>query len=152
DGGQISAAHGPVLVEQETGAVDAPVVIQILRFLKVIHSLVDPVLLLFKKSRVEPRRRITWVQVLGELELLVGSPIIAFIGIGLSQVASQQGSLRFHRGGDQEVLASTSVATANPAETTSQPRIAKAGINSQGTIEELDRLASSVLSRKKEPF
>ena len=112
DGGQLFEAQVPVqaaqarttrreiLIEQEPGAIDRAVVVQIDGFLKILQCFDGTVDRLLADGIVEPRCRVQRIELLGGFVLRAGFRLAPFVEIGLAEVAADDRILRTERGGD----------------------------------------------------
>jgi hypothetical protein len=149
---QRSTADRAVLIQQQLRAVKAAILVQLLRPFQVCDALVDLVVLLAQQGGIEPRRRVGWIQAFGEIEFVVGSFPVERVGVGFPEIAAQQGSLRFQRGGDQKILPAAVVAPPNSAKPAPQPGVAERCVNLQGTIEPFRRFRVPVAPGQQEAF
>lgn len=73
DAGEVGAAHGLVLIEEEARAEDAAVVVQLLGLFKVLHGFIHAIVLFVEQGGVEPRRGVIGVELFGQAKFLPGA-------------------------------------------------------------------------------
>ena len=150
---EIGASNRSVLIQRQSGAIDATVVVQFLRFLQITDAFVEAIVLLVQKRGIEPRGRIGGIEVFGELELVQGASRVACVSIGLAQIATQQRTLWFERGGHQQIFApAVRVASADAAQTASEPGVSEGRVHTDGLAEPVDGFAGLVLRSEQEAF
>ena len=136
DLGEVGAADGAVLVEEELGAVDAAVLVEAEGFLEVGDGGVVGVLLLVEDAGVEPGGGVGGVELAGEVEILAGEGVEADGAEGLAVVAVEQGALGFECGGGLEQGAAAGiVAVFDPEEAEAEPGVGEGGIEGDGVFE-----------------
>ncbi len=151
--GEVGAANGAVLVEQEAGAEDAAVVVEGAGVFELADGEVDLVALLVEEGGVEPGGGIVGVEFFGEAEIFVGEGIVAGVTPGFAEVAAEDGAGRFERGGDLEVLATVVAATfADAAETATEPSVAESGVEGDGAVEPRLGVAGVIAGAEEEAF
>jgi hypothetical protein len=88
---------------------------------------------------------------MGELKLFHRAVIVTLVTPSLGQIIPQCGSLRFHRGGDEQIIApADAVALADAAQPAAQPGVGQGGIHRQSLIELRNGLGRLVLGGKEE--
>ena len=162
---QTRTPHGPVLVQQQSGTIDAPVIVQLLRLLQIPNPFVETMVLIAQKRRVEPGGGIGRIETLGQIEFVSGVAGVTGVPVGLAEVASQQGPLRLEGGGYKQVFAAAAgVPAADAAQTAAQPhrrattgpvglgRIAESRIDGNCLVEPVDGFAGPILGSEEEAF
>ncbi len=153
DAGEIRAPHRPVLVEQEPRAIDAAIVVQLLRFFEVIDPLVDPALLLLDQRRIEPRGWVSGIELLRQRQLVQGAPVVARVAEGFAEVAAQSRPVRLEGGGHLEVLLPRlRLAAANAAQPASEPGIAQRPIKLDRLLKISQRRGNFILGGQQKSF
>ena len=151
DAGEIGAAHCAILVEQESRAVQAAVLVQGLGLFEVADRVVEPVVLLLHQRGVQPGGRVARIDLLRELDFARRMHAVTGLVERLGEVAPQDRAPRLERRGHLQVFTAGDVmALADAAQAPAEPRVAQRAVERNGGVEGANRVGVVVLGGVQE--
>ena len=131
----VGAAHGAIVVEQQTRAEDRAVVVQIGGAFQTADGFVEAVVLPQIQGGIKPGRRVVWIELLRQMEFLLRRPGISEFARSLAEIGAKQSALWLQRGGDLQCRArGGELPLLHQTKPAPQPGRAEGGIQFAGAV------------------